>query len=40
MIVLGMANGLLPCGMVYLAITGALAASTVSGGVLFMTAFG
>lgn len=38
--VLGMANGLLPCGMVYLAITGALAAGTVEGGVSFMAAYG
>jgi uncharacterized protein len=40
MFVLGMANGLLPCGMVYLAITGALAAGTITGGLGFMTAFG
>jgi sulfite exporter TauE/SafE len=40
MFVLGMANGLLPCGMVYLAITGALAAGTIIGGLGFMTAFG
>lgn len=40
MFFLGMANGLLPCGMVYLAITGALAAGTISGGVGFMVAFG
>lgn len=40
MFVLGAANGLLPCGMVYLAITGALASGTVSGGVAFMAAFG
>lgn len=40
MFVLGVANGLLPCGMVYFAITGAMAAGTVNGGVLFMTAFG
>lgn len=38
--VLGAANGLLPCGMVYFAITGAMAAGTVDGGVLFMAAFG
>ncbi|MEY2639806.1 MAG: hypothetical protein RIR90_1288, partial [Bacteroidota bacterium] len=38
--VLGMANGLLPCGMVYLAITGALAAGSVEGGVGFMAAYG
>ncbi len=40
MFVLGMANGLLPCGMVYLAITGALAAGTITGGLGFMAAFG
>lgn len=37
---LGMANGLLPCGLVYLAITGALAAGTIQGSVAFMAAFG
>ena len=39
-ILLGMANGLLPCGMVYLAIAGALNASEVKSGVLFMVLFG
>lgn len=38
--VLGGANGLLPCGMVYFAITGAMAAGTVAGGVVFMAAYG
>jgi hypothetical protein len=37
---IGTANGLLPCGMVYFAITGAMAAGTVTGGVAFMAAFG
>jgi len=37
---LGVANGLLPCGMVYFAVTGAMAAGSVTGGVLFMAAFG
>jgi uncharacterized protein len=37
---LGMANGLLPCGMVYLAIAGALSASQVKFSVLFMVMFG
>lgn len=37
---LGMANGLLPCGLVYLALAGALATSSVIGGVTFMTMFG
>lgn len=40
MFLLGAANGLLPCGMVYFALTGALAAGTVGGGMLFMTGFG
>ncbi len=40
MLILGMANGLLPCGMVYLAITGALAAGNLLGGVAFMGFFG
>ncbi len=37
---LGMANGLLPCGMVYLAIAGALSTSQVGDGIIFMAAFG
>jgi sulfite exporter TauE/SafE len=37
---LGMANGLLPCGLVYLAVTGALAAGTIEGATIFMVAFG
>ena len=37
---LGMANGLLPCGLVYLAIAGALAVGSVLGGMLFMALFG
>jgi len=40
MFLLGAANGLLPCGMVYVAISGALAAGTVQGGMLFMAGFG
>lgn len=40
MFILGMANGLLPCGMVYLAITGAMATGTLTGGVAFMGLFG
>jgi sulfite exporter TauE/SafE len=40
MLILGLANGLLPCGMVYLAITGAMAAGNLSGGVAFMASFG
>ena len=37
---LGMANGLLPCGLIYLAITGALATGSVKGAALFMACFG
>lgn len=40
MLLLGMANGLLPCGLIYLAITGALAAGSVVGAASFMAAFG
>lgn len=36
----GIANGFLPCGMVYLAITGSLAAGSVQNGALFMVFFG
>jgi sulfite exporter TauE/SafE len=36
----GMANGLLPCGMVYLAVTGALATNSIGYGAVFMAAFG
>lgn len=37
---LGAANGLLPCGMVYLAIAGALNTSQIPSGMLFMAMFG
>jgi sulfite exporter TauE/SafE len=37
---LGAANGLLPCGLVYMAITGALATGTVTGATGFMASFG
>lgn len=40
MFMLGIANGLLPCGMVYFAVTGALASGSVIGGIGFMAAFG
>lgn len=40
MLLIGAANGLLPCGMVYFAIAGALATSSVVHGVLFMASFG
>jgi sulfite exporter TauE/SafE len=36
----GMANGLLPCGMVYAAIAGALVSSSVTYSILFMASFG
>lgn len=37
---LGVLNGLLPCGMVYLALAGAVAAGNAIDGALFMTMFG
>jgi len=37
---LGMANGLLPCGLVYLALAGALATGSLIGGMWFMFSFG
>ncbi len=37
---MGMANGLLPCGMVYLAIAGAVSAPHISDAMLFMFLFG
>jgi hypothetical protein len=37
---LGFLNGLLPCGMVYLALALALTTSSLSGSILFMTMFG
>ena len=37
---LGMLNGLLPCGMVYLAMAGAVTATDWQGAALFMVAFG
>lgn len=37
---LGGANGLLPCGLVYLAVTGALASGTIAGATGFMAAYG
>jgi sulfite exporter TauE/SafE len=39
-LLIGMANGLLPCGLVYLAITSALATGSVAGGALLMFSFG
>ena len=37
---LGMLNGLLPCGLVYVAVAGAAAGGTMPAGVLYMAAFG
>ena len=37
---LGMANGLLPCGMVYFALAGALSNASIAGSILFMGLFG
>jgi sulfite exporter TauE/SafE len=36
----GLLNGLLPCGMVYMAIAGAIAVGSVSGSIVFMALFG
>lgn len=40
MYTIGMANGFLPCGLVYLALTAAMAAGSLQNGILFMTAYG
>jgi uncharacterized protein len=37
---LGVANGLLPCGLVYMALTGALAAGSITGATGFMATYG
>ena len=37
---LGVANGLLPCGLVYLAIAGALGTGSIDGAAFFMASFG
>lgn len=37
---IGMANGLLPCGMVYAAIAGALVSNSITNATLFMASFG
>ncbi len=39
-LVLGMINGLLPCGLVYLALAGALTSGSILSGMLFMAIFG
>jgi len=38
--IIGLLNGLLPCGLVYMAVAGAIAAGSVGSSVLFMTGFG
>ncbi|MEO6541127.1 MAG: sulfite exporter TauE/SafE family protein [Ferruginibacter sp.] len=38
--IIGLLNGLLPCGLVYMAVAGAIAAGTIGNSVLFMAAFG
>lgn len=38
--VIGLLNGLLPCGLVYMAIAGAIATDTTINGAIFMAAFG
>ena len=40
MYLIGIANGMLPCGLVYFAITGALVTGSISNAVLFMATFG
>lgn len=40
LMLLGMLNGLLPCGLVYVAMAGAISRSTIFDGVIYMTAFG
>ena len=37
---IGLLNGLLPCGLVYMAVAGAIAVGNVSSSILFMAAFG
>ena len=38
--VIGLLNGLLPCGLVYMAVAGAIAAGDIGSSILFMAAFG
>jgi uncharacterized protein len=40
LVILGVLNGLLPCGMVYMAMLGALATGSYLSGAIFMAAFG
>lgn len=37
---IGLLNGLLPCGLVYMAIAGAIGMGTISGGTFYMLLFG
>lgn len=39
-VLLGMLNGLLPCGMIYLALMSSLATGSMTGGAIYMLAFG
>lgn len=38
--VIGLLNGLLPCGLVYMAVAGAIVSGNMAGSILFMAAFG
>ncbi len=38
--VIGLLNGLLPCGLVYMAVAGAIASGSIGNSILFMAAFG
>jgi len=38
--IIGLLNGLLPCGLVYMAVAGAIGAGTVTDSIIFMAAFG
>ncbi len=40
LLLIGLLNGLLPCGLVYVAVAGALNTNDIAGGVLFMIVFG
>ena len=37
---IGLLNGILPCGLVYIALAGAVSSSTVLSGAIYMVAFG
>jgi hypothetical protein len=37
---IGLVNGLLPCGLVYIALLGALSTQSITGGALFMAIYG